>query len=284
MKGCRWYEFSVMRAGTVFLSLSLFVCSSPSFASEKIVPPWPNGAEIEHFLREADITDRVEIGEGVTNPEKATLEMDGKVMYAIYKKVDEDYDSWRYEVAAYELDKLLGLGMVPPTVERRTWGRKGCLQLWVEGKTLDRFEGKPMDQVAWRRQVSVMWLFDDLTSNIDRHMNNAIVSPDGRLVLIDNSKTFRFYKRLLNDLNGAGTGTNARFWFTPYDKDRVSYPTTYPADFIERLRSLTEKQIKKTIGHWVWGYNRQLVAERWKIILERLDQMDPEVIVQVQEQ
>jgi hypothetical protein len=270
-----------MRAGTIYLSL--FVCSSPSFASEKIVPPWPNGAEIEHFLKKADITERVKVGEGVTNPEKVTLEMDGKVLHAIYKKVDEDYDSWRFEVAAYELDKLLGLGMVPPTVERRSRGRRGCLQLWVQGTTLDRFEGEPQDHVAWRRQVSVMWLFDDLISNIDRHMNNAIVSPDDRLILIDNSKTFRFYKKLLNDLNGPGTGTHARFWFTPYDKDRVRYPTSYPAELIERLRSVTEKQIKKAIGRWVWGYNKQLVAERWKIILERLDQMDPGVIDQARE-
>jgi hypothetical protein len=46
---------------------------------------------------------------------------------------------------------------------------------------------------------------------------------------------------------------------------------------------LTEKQIKKTIGHWVWGYNKQLVADRWELILERLDQMDPEVIVEARE-
>ena len=31
-------------------------------------------------------------------------------------------DSWKSEVAAYELDKLLGLGLVPPTVERKGRG------------------------------------------------------------------------------------------------------------------------------------------------------------------
>ena len=38
-------------------------------------------------------------------------------------------DHYKNEIAAYELDKLLGLGMVPPTVERkigREWGRCRC--------------------------------------------------------------------------------------------------------------------------------------------------------------
>ena len=42
-------------------------------------------------------------------------------------------DSWKNEVAAYELDKLLGTRLVPPTVERTISGSKGSLQMWVEG-------------------------------------------------------------------------------------------------------------------------------------------------------
>lgn len=235
---------------------------------------WPNREEIEHFLMEADVTDRVKIGKGITNPEKVTLEMDGVVRHAIFKKVDKNHDSWRNEVAAYELDKLLGLGMVPPTVKRSIRGRKGCLQLWVTGTVMHEFEEEFPDIEKWREQVSVMWLFDDLIANIDRHLNNAMVSPDHRLMLIDNSKTFRYQKTLLNDLNGVGTGTHARFWGVEYDENRERYPTRYPPELIARLRGLSEDDLKEAIKKFVWGQNRRLVTERLELILERLDSME----------
>jgi hypothetical protein len=266
----------------LLLAVLLLAGVRPSTASQDQETLWPNGAEIEHFLKKAKITERVKIGTGVTKPEKATLELDGETRHAIFKKVDKKHDNWRYEVAAYHLDKLLGLGMVPPTVERNVGGRKGCLQLWVTGVTMQKYEDTPPDIEAWRRQISIMWLFDDLIGNIDRHLNNAMVSPDYRLMLIDNSKSFGSLRRLLNDLNGAGTGTHARFWMTPFDKDRQRYPTNYShsQDFLGRIRGLTKKQLKKGIGRYIWGYNRGLILKRQQMIVERLNEMGTAVMVQ----
>ena len=42
------------------------------------------------------------------------------------------FASYKNEIAAYELDKLLKLDMVPPTVERQLQGITGAAQLWVE--------------------------------------------------------------------------------------------------------------------------------------------------------
>ena len=120
----------------------------------------------------------------------AALAWKGETRYAVFKNVDQEHDTYRGEVAAYELDKLLGMGMVPPTVARRIGGRKVCLQFWVNGTTMEELEGIPGNLESWRRQVSMMWLFDDLIANIDRHLNNAMVTPEHRLVLIDNSKIF----------------------------------------------------------------------------------------------
>jgi hypothetical protein len=192
----------------------------------------------------------------------------------VFKNVNKDHDTYRAEVAAYELDKVLGMGMVPPTVQRRIGGRKGCLQLWVTGTEMEKFEGMPDDLETWRRQVSVMWLFDDLISNIDRHLNNAIVSPEHRLILIDNSKSFRGFRKLLNDLNATGTGTHAKFWCVPYDQERLRWPTRYPPEIVERLRSVSEKQIKNAIKRYIWGYNQKLVLKRRELILARLDEME----------
>ena len=43
------------------------------------------------------------------------------------------WEAYKSEIAAYELDRLLGLDMVPPTVERRVGGDLASVQLWVEG-------------------------------------------------------------------------------------------------------------------------------------------------------
>ena len=138
---------------------------------------------------------------------------------------------------------------------------------------MNDFEGSPEDIELWRQQVSVMWLFDDLIANIDRHLNNAMVSPDHRLILIDNSKTFRSYRDLLNDLDANGTGTHARFWGVPYDADRARYATHYPKEFVERLRAVSEDDIKKAIKSYIWGYEQKLVLKRRELILSRLQEM-----------
>jgi len=259
-------------AVTAILLTSLASGASPA-AAQRMGTEWPDREEIEHFLREAKITERKKLGEGITNPEKVTLELDGVVRNAIFKKVDKDHDSWRSEVAAYELDKVLGLGMVPPTVPRNVKGRKGCLQLWVTGTVMAKFEGEFPDLEKWREQVSMMWLFDDLIANIDRHLNNAMVSPDFQLMLIDNSKTFRYQKTLLNNLNASGTGTHAKFWNVVYDAGRESYETRYPASLIEKLRRVSEDEIEKAIKPYVWGQNRGQVLERRELILRRLDEL-----------
>jgi len=261
----------------LLLTLALAALTAPVAVGQTVGGQpdlWPDRAELEHFLRKAKITERKKIGKGVTNPQKVRLELDGVVRYAIYKKVDKRHDNWRNEIAAYELDKLLGLGMVPPTVKRSIRGRKGCLQLWVTGTVMFDYDGEFPDMDRWREQVSVMWLFDDLIANIDRHLNNAMVSPDHRLMLIDNSKTFRYQKTLLNDLNATGTGTNARFWCVDYDENRERYPTHYPPELVERLRGLTKDEVKKAIKKFVWGQNQKLVLERLELIRERIDSME----------
>jgi hypothetical protein len=244
-------------------------------------PLWPDGQEIELFLRKAKVTERKKVGTGVTNPEKVTLELDGVVRSAVFKKIDENLDNWRNEVAAYELDKLLGIGMVPPTVSRSLGSRGGCLQLWVTGSTMDEFDGSFPDLADWREQVSVMWLFDDLIANVDRHLNNGMVSPRHRLMLIDNSKSFRDMVELRNDLNGKFDGTNARFFGVKSDAERGPFATRYPRSLVERLRSVTDREIKNAIDRYVWGWRQHQLLERRKRILERLDAMGPAVLFDV---
>jgi hypothetical protein len=173
------------------------------------------GPEIEAFLAHADITSMKDIGVGVTLPRKATLEQDGVTRYAVFKTIDDkpnhpvetdagveiDFqDSWRTEVAAYELDKLIGLGMVPATVKRTYGGQTGSLQLWVDSimdeNTRIKKKIQPPDPDDWNNQVETVHLWDNLIYNVDRNGGNILITPDWRLVAIDHSRTFRPFGKL----------------------------------------------------------------------------------------
>ena len=74
------------------------------------------------------------------------------------------WESYKSEIAAYELDKMLGMGMVPPTVERKYDGVTGSAQLWVEHCTLlrDNDTSKAPDIAAWNKHVYWQRVWDNL--------------------------------------------------------------------------------------------------------------------------
>jgi len=177
------------------------------------------GAEAEEFLKTAKVVDRKPLGTGVTRPDRLTLTDGRRTCRGLWKTIHErklglqrleaggiefDFrDSWKSEVAAYELDKLLGLGLVPPTVERRVEGRTGSLQLWVEGAMTDadrREKGlEAPDAEAWNAQMYRIRLLHQLTYNTDfRNARNVLLDPSFRLYAVDSSRAFRIQTKLLN--------------------------------------------------------------------------------------
>ena len=82
------------------------------------------------------------------------------------------------EVAAYELDKILQLDMVPPSVERVIEGQKGALQLWVHGCKVYEDVGKEIPQtvsVSWSHQLSRAKMFDNLIGNTEKRRGSRSV-------------------------------------------------------------------------------------------------------------
>src|SRR4029077_19614046 len=132
-----------------------------------------------------------------------TLTLGGSTRAAIWKTIDisssprrRDFgDTYRAECAAYRLDRLLGLGMVPATIQRTIHGHRGSLQLWVapamsEAERL-RTHLLPPNVEAWDCQVYAVRFFDNLIFNPDRNRNNLLVTPDWEIRLIDHSRAFR---------------------------------------------------------------------------------------------
>lgn len=270
------------------LALGLVLASAlslPVLAQAPPLPPRPGpvleGPELEEFLRTARVVEREDIPEGITRPQRLTLTDGEHTLRASWKTIDEhvpglwrgesgdiqfDFrDSWKHEVAAYELDKLLGLGMWPPTVARRIEGRLGSLQLWVEGVMTEKERMEqhlrpqgPRQLIRLHNQIHCARLFRQLIYDTDfRNLENTLVDPEFKVYVIDASRAFRIQHDLL----------------APDDL------TCFSRAALERLRGLDEAVIEEKMGDLLDRMQIEgLLARRDKILSiveERLDEEGP---------
>jgi len=224
------------------------------------------GPEVEKFLLQAKITRFQDLPEGVTLPKKATLEFEGMKGFGVYKTIDEGpvpskqldravelqfQDSWKTEVAAYELDKLIGLGMVPATVERTVDGKHGSMQFFVDSKMTeaDRLKKKisPPNGITWNQQVAKLRLWDNLIYNTDRNMGNLLITEDWKIRLIDHSRTFRPFDQLKEPKN----------------------LTMFSRALLAKLEELNEPLLKEHLGKYLTSYQIQGLLKRRDAILAR---------------
>ena len=123
------------RAGAVIVSALLILTGVIPARAQFTPQEIDQRAFWERFLSEAEIIRSEAIGEGVTEPYALYLksgETEHKAAWKNPSGVQSGFlEGWRYEIAAYRLDKLVGLDMIPPTVEREFKGKRGALSLWA---------------------------------------------------------------------------------------------------------------------------------------------------------
>ncbi len=227
----------------------------------------------ETFLQTAEIVQSEQPfkdREAVTNPWRLTLEKDGVTKRAIWKncqgRMRGFVENWRWEIAAYRLDKYLGLHMVPPTVERRFQEERGSCQLWVDTKMSlkDKYEKNiktPSYKVFhWNRALYLQRAFDNLIANEDRHQNQYLITEDWRMILIDHSRTFRtsgkFTKKLI------------------YDEKYREGPRLMkqlPRPFYEKLKNLNAEVIRSVAGEYLTDKEFEAVLKRRDLIVAWVD-------------
>ncbi len=177
--------------------------------------------QMKEFLLKADVIKSKHTSKGVTSPYRLTLS-DGNITHdAAFKSVDESrskmqfadgrvevnfVDSYKYDLAAYELAKLLGLGhMMPVTVLRKWNGKTGALAWWlpVEMDEESRLRNKvqPPDPDAWNKQMYRMRIFTELVYDTDRNLGNVLIGKDWKLYMIDFTRAFRHYSDLRTPQN-----------------------------------------------------------------------------------
>lgn len=145
-------------AGALLLSLTLH----PAKPASPVIDPAPRStanvtrANQEHFLLTAKIVQSEPVP-GVEGAARVTLSNGRRTEHALVRTI-EAYkyrwasirDSYRYNVAAYRLGKMLDLEAMPVTVEREVGGRMASLTLWPDKKrTLEQ----DADLAAFRQLV-----------------------------------------------------------------------------------------------------------------------------------
>lgn len=211
-------------------------------------------ADIEACLTTGTILKGGEKLVGITQPVKVDVECDGTKREAMFKSLDQHKagstrlasgevefnfsDSFRYERAAYLLDRLLGLDMVPVAVLARRKGNDGILVDWIpdavhENKVTVSFGGP--ETASMFRQKSRMRMFDSLIYNTDRRPENILVDEStATIYMIDHSRAFRDTEELQEEF-AAG-----RVWLT-----QEIYDNLIALDE-EKLAPLSDGLIKKS--------------------------------------
>jgi hypothetical protein len=157
-------------------------------------------------------------------------------------------DSYKTNIAAYELDKLLKMDMVPPAVEREIQGKAGSATLWVE-KIVDATGPGPTDvesRAHWDAQLARMAMFDNLIANRDRNKRNMLRDDAWNLILIDHTRAF---------------GPGAELFYKMARIDDAYWAT---------IEALTRSQLDAALRAW-------LDANEIGAILDRRDAMRAEI-------
>ena len=239
-------------------------------ATEAPLETWEQyqGAEPEQFLLKARIRSMRNLGTGVTLPQKAELELNGVTHSAVWKTIDEKkhgvtqlangseinfQDSWQLEIAAYQVDRIIGLKMVPATVERNYNGKTGSLQWWVQSAMSEadrrKNEVKPPDVEKWNQTYLKMVLFDNLICNVDRHLNNLLVTKDFDIRLIDHSRSFRQWKELRE----------------------TKLLNRFSRSLLDGIKKLEYQDLRKRIGRYVTDEQLKGMLARRDLILKLAD-------------
>lgn len=244
-------------------------------ASPSTPRPMLTDAEMERFLKEAKVIKTKGTKKGVTNSLQATMS-DGTLTHDAHIQTIDEYkrefrsamgvefdfrDSWTFNIAAYRLDRMIGLNMVPPSVAGHYRSDRAAFSWWVDDVLMeegDRLKKKieAPDKRRWNREIQMMRLFDELIANTDRNLGNMVYSRDWRLWPIDHTRAFRKQTTLRNP----------------------SHVTRCDRIVFARLKALDRDTLKRQLGEYLDDGQIKGILARRDAIVSKLEALGPSAL------
>ncbi len=221
--------------------------------------------ELENYLRTAKIVSkRRTVGRG----ENWIISLDdGKVARrGFFKLLNQTRptlitDSYKYGIAAYELDKLLDLNLVPHVVEREIEGRKGSLQIFIEGALLEsdrRIKNiEPPEPEKFKNTLGDLSVFENLTYSPsycgERELDDILImdKEDWKVWRVDFSEAFPLSPELIPGCE----------------------ITRCSKKLCQNLIKLEDKVIKAKLKHYLNDEEMSMLLKRKKLIIEKIKKL-----------
>ena len=212
-------------------------------------------AAMETHLRTAEIVSMEDIGTGVTQPRRATLRPGTPFDMLAWKPLPPSrrnghWESYKSEIAAYQLDRLLELHMVPPAVAREIDGVTGAAIMWIDGtRSVGQMGGKIPTGPQFGKPIRRMQMFDNLIGNPDRNAGNILIDASQRVILIDHSRAFVESAKL------------------PFPFERVD------ASLYAKIKALTRPQLSAVLSEWLEDHAIDAMLERREEMVKRVEDL-----------
>jgi hypothetical protein len=221
--------------------------------------------EMENYLRTAKVVSKSRAGGRGVN---WILSLDdGKTArQGFFKTINRPRptnipDSYKYGIAAYELDKLLDLNLVPPVVEREMDGQKGSLQLFIGG-TLKEGERRlrkiePPDPKRFKNTLENLSVFENLIYSRaycgERDLDDILImdKEDWKVWRVDFSEAFDVSPELIPGCE----------------------ITCCSKKLFQRLIGLDDNVIKAKLKHYINDKEMSMLLTRKKLIVKKIKQL-----------
>jgi hypothetical protein len=252
--------------------LGAAICATLQLATQQgSAQTQPTCDEIEAFMRKATLT--------VIKAPSALMD-DGRTQHRVFVHTKDesraqfpDRDTWKANVAAYELARMLQVNIMPPYVETTVNGMPGSVSWGLDNVMMDDVQRTQQklqapDPEAWERQRHVVQVFDEMVYD-GRAPSDLLITKDWRLWIIGPSQAFRLIKTLQNPA-------------TLVRCDRK---------LLARMRALDRDALKARLGKWlledeidaldvraraiVQIFDRQIAARGEAAVLFDLDRSGP---------
>ena len=161
-------------------------------------------------------------------------------------------DAAQKEVASYRLDRQLGLGLVPVTVEREVQSQRGVLQgrplKWVTQADVQQQSLRGGGWCSAEPQFQLVYAFDTLIGNEGRTAESLLFDSGNWFVYVTS------HERAFGTTRGLPAYLKAR-------------PPAPGAEVRRRLRALDEAGLKAALGDLVDARARKAILERRDALL-----------------